>query len=172
MKSLDVATTGRGLRRFALALLVGVAGSVGLAAWAQPHGHAMMGGPGLMMGHGLDRALGEVGASDAQRAQVKQIMQAAMADVRQQRAATRELRQQALQLFTQPTVDANAAEALRQQMLAQHDAASKRMLQAMLDVSRVLTPEQRTKLGERLQQRREMMRRHEQERRQLDAPRQ
>jgi Spy/CpxP family protein refolding chaperone len=170
MKPLDVAPTARGLRRFVLALAVGVAGSIGLAAWAQPHGPGMMGGPGFMMGHGVERALGAVGASDAQRAQVKQIMQAAMADLRAQHAATRELRQQTMQLFTQPTVDANAAEALRQKMLAQHDAASKRMLQAMLDVSRVLTPEQRAQLAERMQRRGEMMQRHEKERRQLDAP--
>ena len=35
-------------------------------------------------------------------------------------------------------------------MLAQHDQASKRTLQAMLDVSRVLTPEQRKALAERM----------------------
>jgi periplasmic protein CpxP/Spy len=174
MNPLNVAPAGRGLRHFVLALLVAVAGGAGVAAWAQPHGHGagMMGGPGMMMGHRFDRALADVGASDAQRAQVKQIMQAAMADLRQQHEATRALRQQSMQLFSQPTVDANAAEALRQQMLAQHDAASKRMLQAMLDVSRVLTPEQRVKLAERMQQRREMMQRHDKERRQLDAPKQ
>ena len=78
-----------------------------------------------------------------------------------------------MELFRQPTVDANAAEALRQQMLQQHDQASRRMLQAMLDVSRVLTPEQRAQLAQRMQQRREMMQRHEQERRQLEpAPKQ
>jgi Spy/CpxP family protein refolding chaperone len=76
-------------------------------------------------------------------------------------------------LFTQPTVDANAAESLRQQMLARHDAASKRMMQAMLDVSRVLTPEQRQQLAQHMKQRRDMMERHMKERRQLDgaAPR-
>ena len=70
-----------------------------------------------------------------------------------QREAGRALREQGLQLFTQPTVDATAAEALRQQMLAQHDQASKRMLQAMLDVAKVLTPEQRAQLAERMKQR-------------------
>ena len=170
MNPLNVAPAGRGLRRFVLALLVGVVGSVGIAAWAQPHGAGMMGGHGMMMGHRFDRALADVGANDAQRAQVKQIMQAAMADLRQQHEATRALRQQSMQLFSQPTVDANAAEALRQQMLAQHDAASKRMLQAMLEMSRVLTPEQRARLAERMQQRREMMQRHDSERRQPHAP--
>ena len=157
MNPLNGAPAGRGLRRFVLGLLLGVAGSIGIAAWAQPHGAGMMGGPGMMMGHRFDRALADVGASDAQRAQVKQIMQAAMADLRQQHEATRALRQQSMQLFSQPTVDANAAEALRQQMLAQHDAASKRMLQAMLDVSRVLTPEQRAKIAEHMKQRAEHM---------------
>ena len=50
-----------------------------------------------------------------------------------------------------------AAESVRQQMLAQHDQSSKRMLQAMLDVSKVLTPAQRAKLGARLKQRQAIM---------------
>jgi Spy/CpxP family protein refolding chaperone len=95
-----------------------------------------------------------------------------MADLRAQREAGRDLRQQMMQAFTQPTVDANTVEALRQKMLAQHDQASRRMMQAMLDVSRVLTPEQRTQLAQHMQQRGEMMRRHMEERRQLDAPKQ
>jgi Spy/CpxP family protein refolding chaperone len=73
-----------------------------------------------------------------------------------------------MQLFTQPIVDANAAEALRQQMLVQHDQASKRMMLAMLDVSRVLTPEQRQKLGEQMAQRHAMMERHRAERQAQD----
>jgi Spy/CpxP family protein refolding chaperone len=73
-------------------------------------------------------------------------------------------------LFTQPTVDARAVETLRQQMLAQHDQASKRMLQTMLDVSRVLTPEQRKTLADRMAQRRSMMDRHRTERDTLDKP--
>jgi protein CpxP len=42
-------------------------------------------------------------------------------------------------------------------MLAQHDQASKRMMQAMLDGSRVLTPEQRAKMADMAGQRRAMM---------------
>jgi Spy/CpxP family protein refolding chaperone len=72
-------------------------------------------------------------------------------------------------VFTAPTVDANAAEQLRQQMLAQHDQASKRMLQAMLDISRVLTPEQRQQLAQKMKQRHEMMERHMRERQQLEG---
>ncbi len=74
-----------------------------------------------------------------------------------QRDAGRGLHEKSMQLFTAPVVDAAAAESLRQQMSAQHDEASKRMLQVMLDVSKVLTPEQRAKLGERMKERQAIM---------------
>jgi Spy/CpxP family protein refolding chaperone len=67
-------------------------------------------------------------------------------------------------LFTQPTVDARAVEALRQQLLANHEQVSRRMTQAMLDASRVLSPEQRKQMAERMDQRRSMMQRHRAER--------
>jgi Spy/CpxP family protein refolding chaperone len=159
----------RGLRATVGALVVALAGGVGLAAFAQdggPHGHApheMFMGPPLM-GRGLDHMLDAVNATDAQRAQIKQIADAAAADLKAQHEAAKGLHEQAMTLFTQPVVDANAAEALRQQMLQQHDQASKRMLQAMLDVSRVLTPEQRQQLAQKMKQHHEMMQRHMQER--------
>lgn len=144
-------------------LLAALAGSVVLTAEAAPmdgprHGGMMMGGP-MMGGPHADRMLDAVNASADQRTQIKQIMDAARADLKAQREAGRALHDQMRQLFTQPTVDARAAETLRQQQLAQHDAASKRMMQAMLDVSRVLTPEQRAKLADMAGQRRAMMER-------------
>jgi periplasmic protein CpxP/Spy len=119
-------------------------------AFAAPHG-----GPGPMMfgGPGMGRMLDQVNASAEQRAQIEQIMKAARSDLKAQQEAGRALREQSMQLFSQPTVDANAAEALRQQMLAQHDRASQRMMQAMLEVSRVLTPEQRQQIAEQMRQR-------------------
>lgn len=143
-------------------LLAALAGSVVLTAEAAPmdgprHG-GMMGGP-MMGGPHAERMLDAVNATTEQRTQVKQIMDSVRADLKAQREAGRALHEQMRQLFTQPTVDARAAETLRQQQLAQHDAASKRMMQAMLDVSRVLTPEQRAKLSEMAGQRRAMMER-------------
>jgi Spy/CpxP family protein refolding chaperone len=76
-------------------------------------------------------------------------------------------------LFTQPVVDANAVEALRAQQMQRHDQASRRITQAMIEVSRVLTPDQRKQLAERMKQRHEMMERHQRERRSLEgAPQQ
>ena len=157
-------------RVLSIGLLATAAAFAHVSAQADPmgghrHGPGMMGGGPGMMGGGAgmmggmlhERALDAVNATAEQRAQVRQIADAARADLRAQHDASRALHDQAAQLFTQPTVDARAAEALRQQMLAQHDQASKRMLQAMLDVSRVLTPEQRAKLAELRAQRRAMM---------------
>lgn len=166
----------RGVKLMLMSLLIAASGAVALSAWAQPGpgghgGPGMMGwGGGPMMGrHGMDRMLSDVGASDAQKTQIRQIMKSAFDDLRAQREQNRGLHDKAMEVFTAPNVDANAAEAVRQQMLQQHDQASKRMMQAMLDVSRVLTPEQRTKIAERMKQRREQMRERLQQR--LDATR-
>lgn len=161
----------------ALALAALAAVAMPLAASAQPmmgerhgahHAHAaqadaMRGGPGAMAMPGgmlpglgalmhprmAERVLDSIGASAEQKAQIEQIMGAARADLKAQREAGATLREQARTLMTQPTVDARAAETLRQQFMAQHDQASKRTMQAMLDVSRVLTVEQRRALAER-----------------------
>lgn len=135
-------------------------------------GAGMGPGMGLMGGPGMTRALDGVGATAEQKAQIQQILQAARTDMRAQRDSGAALHEQMRSLFAQPNVDARAVEALRQQMLARHDAASKRMTQAMLDASKVLTPEQRKALAERMTQRRELMQRHRAEREAIEgAPR-
>jgi Spy/CpxP family protein refolding chaperone len=106
-------------------------------------------------GPGLSRLLDTVQATPEQRSQVEAIAQAAQADLRTRHEASAQLRQQTMALFMKPTVDTAAAEALRQQMLVQHDQATQRMLQAMVDVSRVLTAEQRQQLAQRMQAREE-----------------
>jgi Spy/CpxP family protein refolding chaperone len=125
--------------------------------------HGGMGGPGMMggsperMGRMIDHMLDGLNASDAQRSQIKQIAAGAAADLKAQHEAGRALRQRSMQAFTAPTVDAAAVEQVRQQMLQQHDQMSRRMTQAMLDVARVLTPEQRARVGERMRDRQARM---------------
>lgn len=165
-----------GMRRFIAAVVIGVAGTAGLAAWAQGagghagHGFGMFADSPEHMNRMVDHMLRDVNATEAQRTQIKQIVAAAATDLKAQHEANKGLRDRAMQIFTSPTVDANAAETLRQQMLSQHDQSSKRVLQAMLDISRVLTPEQRTQLAERMKQRSEMMQRHMRERSELEKP--
>lgn len=180
---MSIASSSKSVRLMVGGVVIALAGAFTLSSLAHaqgrhgggyggPGGHEMFMGNARHMERMIDRMLDAVNATDAQRTQVKQIAGAAATDLRSQRESARGLREQSMGLFTQPTVDAAAAEALRQQMLAQHDQSSKRMLQAMLDISRVLTPEQRQQLSERMKQRREMMQRHHRERLQLDAPRQ
>jgi Spy/CpxP family protein refolding chaperone len=172
------AASRRGLKWLVAGMVLAVSATVALSAWAQPdpgHRHGGgMDGPGLFMGHGrgLDRMLDSLNASDAQRAQIKSIAQQAATDLKAQRQNAQALHERSLQIFTAPTVDAAAAESVRQQMLAQHDASSRRMLQAMLDISNVLTPDQRAKLGQLIQQRHQQMQERMQERMQNAQPKQ
>ncbi|MEO5770557.1 MAG: Spy/CpxP family protein refolding chaperone [Burkholderiaceae bacterium] len=167
-------------RLFAGALLVALLGSVSLSAMAQGdrhgpghHGPAAAGmGMGIgmpMQGRMLERMLDRVNATAEQRAQIKQIAERTATDMKAQHDSSRGLRGQAATLFAQPVVDANAAEALRLQMMQQHDQRSRRVMQAMLEVSRVLTPDQRKQLAETMARRGDMMRRHMQERQSLDG---
>ena len=140
---------------------------------AQQATHHPQGGHG---GHGgmmmmSERMLDSVGASAEQKTRVRDILKTAQDERRQQREAGQAQHQQMLQLLSAPQIDAVAAEALRQQQQARHDAASKRMLQAMLDVQAVLTPEQRAKMAEQMKARQDMMGGHQRERQQMQAPR-
>lgn len=130
------------------------------AAVAMPHGGPRHEGMAMPFGKGMTRMLDDVGATADQKAQIEKITEAARADLRAGHEAGQALREQTRQLFAQPTVDAAAAESLRQQMLAQHDRATQRMMQAMVEASQVLTAEQRQKLAERMKQRADKAQQH------------
>ena len=98
----------------------------------------------------VDRMLDGLNVGDAERARIRQIAQAAAADIASEQQAGRQLHAQALRLFAAPVVDAAAAEQLRVQMVAQHDRVSRRRLQALLDISALLTPEQRAAAVQRM----------------------
>lgn len=121
---------------------------------------------GMVMAHPrqMDRLLDGIQATPEQRVQLKQIAQDARTDLRAQREAGQALREQGRALFAQPTVDEAAAEALRQQWLARHDRASQRMMQALLEMSRVLTPDQRQAMTALMAERRDRMERQRAER--------
>lgn len=136
----------------------------GLAAHAEPAGggrhhgggHAMM-APGGMFGGHIEHMLDLVNATDAQRSQIEALFKAARQDLAGQRDAGRQLHQQMATLYMAPNIDAAAIESVRAQMSAQHEAASKRMSQAAIEAARVLTPEQRAKLGEVMKKRQARM---------------
>jgi len=137
------------LKFAALALVMAGSLSMAQAQGHGPRGGMMMGGPGMMGGH-AEHMLDAVDASDAQRAQIKQIMDAARADLKATHDSARALHAQSLTLFAAANIDAVSIEALRQQQQALHETISKRMSQAFIDAARMLTPEQRAKLAERM----------------------
>jgi Spy/CpxP family protein refolding chaperone len=139
------------------------------AGGADHPGHGMKGkgGPGMGLpfaGPGFDRLLDDVQATDAQRKQIREITDKARADLHVLHEKARGLHESAMALWTAPKIDAAEAEKQRQQMLAQHDQVSKRIMQAMLDVGQVLTPEQRAKAAALIKQRHERMKDHMEER--------
>jgi Spy/CpxP family protein refolding chaperone len=191
----------RGLKRLVAAVLVAGSATFALSAWSS-HGlnmeagrHRMgpppIGGPAMLMGFGgpglfmgpraldqehlnrsIDRMLDGLNATDAQRAQIKDIARVAAVDLKAQREQLdgKSLRDKSLQLFTAPTIDAGAIEQLRQQMEAAHDRSARRVTQAMIDIGRVLTPEQRATAGQlaryqadRMEDRVKRMREHPEE---------
>jgi len=136
------------LRTTALALAIGVAG---VAAQAQGHGGPGPGGGGLpLFGAHIEHVLDIVQATDAQRTQIKSILDLAKQDLASTRTAEQALRKQTLTAYTAATIDPVAIEALRVQASANHDIVSKRMSKAMIDVANVLTADQRAKLATRL----------------------
>ena len=184
LKFLSAPLQGAGalLRWMLVSVLVVAAAAVAVSAEAQERPHGMRGGeggPGMTMFGGppahmarrIDHMLDGLNASDAQRTQIKQIAMAAATDLQAQREAGKGLRERSLQIFAAPNVDAAAAESVRAQMQSQHDQASRRTLQAMLEIGKVLTPEQRAKVGERLKQRGAMMQERA-ERMQRERPKQ
>lgn len=158
-------------QRWALgALIAATSASVvlSISAWAggegasAPHMPGMgmeAGGPfgGPFAGRHLQRLLDDAKASDAQKAQIKQIADKAQADLKALFEEGKGLHEQGLKIWAAPKLDAAAAENLRQQMQAQHDKVSKRMLQAMLDVGNVLTPEQRATVAKQIEKHHEDM---------------
>jgi Spy/CpxP family protein refolding chaperone len=149
-------------------VVMALLGSVALTASAQAVGdlgvRAGMVGPRMML-----RMLDSAGATADQRAQIQQILLAARNDVIAQYTQLRALRRQEQTLFAQTTLDARAAETLRQQEQALREQASKRMLQARLDAAAVLTPTQRQTMAAKMAQRQALMERQRAERAALDA---
>jgi len=170
----DAGTREAGGKRFGylamtLVLLLGlVAGAIAVAGVGMYRQHAMGFGHGWR-GHDwmqegprgeqfalqrVERMIGfatrRLDATEDQKKRLTDIATAAARDLLPMRARMREARREARQLLAAPTVDRDALEALRASQMANADAASRRLAQAIADAAEVLTPEQRAKLARRL----------------------
>ncbi len=92
----------------------------------------------------------ELDANADQQAKLEAIVKSAVTDLAPMRDKFRTTHQRVHELLTAPNVDRAAIEKLRAEQVANVDALSKRIAQAIGDAAEVLTPDQRRKLGEML----------------------
>jgi Spy/CpxP family protein refolding chaperone len=167
----EIPAMPRRRRRLALAAIAGtIVAGAGAFAYAQ-----MPPGPGFGPWHGpgpggwmsgdpatmqrrtegmVKMMLADVNASPEQEKRIAEIMAATMTEMRPLREKHMDARRQVMALLSQPTIDRGALETIRVQEMQLADTMSRRMVQSMVDAAEVLTPEQRTKLAERMKERR------------------
>lgn len=150
-------------RRFSRRWLGGLAalalgGALSLSV-AQAHG---MGGgsEGGFMAFRMHKILDHVGATAAQKTQIKAIWEGLRPQLKALHAQHAGLRQQITQAMTAATIDPAAIEKLRQQSMAAMDKVSSVMTQGFIETARVLTPEQRKQAAAEIEKAREQRRAH------------
>ncbi|AMC35003.1 Spy/CpxP family protein refolding chaperone [Janthinobacterium sp. B9-8] len=144
-------------RRAAIIAVMGLSLG-GLAYAAAPDNCG--GGPGMrhgnpeqmhkMMQGRLDKALKEVGATDAQKAQLNQLAEQAFTEMKTQRTAMHADKDELRKALSQTTVDAAQLETLRAAKIKAMDESSRKLTAILAEASKILTPEQRLKLVEKM----------------------
>jgi len=143
--------------------------AIGLSLLAAPIAIAGLGWHGGWHGHSgdltedqvrsrvtfaTDRAFTRIDATDDQRDEISGLIDEALPEMMQYRSQGKDLRQQFRSAMQEDELDARRLEALRQSGISLIDQASRRGLDMMVEVSSVLTPEQRAQLREGWQERR------------------
>jgi Spy/CpxP family protein refolding chaperone len=90
----------------------------------------------------------EIDATDEQQTKLVAIAQSLARDLVPMREDMREAGGELRDLLIAPTVDRTAIETFRAEQVANADAMSKRVAQAVADAAEMLTPEQRQKVGD------------------------
>lgn len=142
------------IRFFAAALMAAVLGSTAAPAAAETDEVEAGGARGARAGlvaqrptGNLDALLDRIDASQQQRVQVRSLLLGAVADLRASQDALQALR---LEGARDPALaDPAARAALQRRVAALHEAAWRRRVALLLEVSRLLTPDQRAVLATR-----------------------
>jgi Spy/CpxP family protein refolding chaperone len=132
-------------RRFTRRVLGGVAALAvaGALSFSVAQARGFGGGPEGFMAFRMHKILDKVGATDAQKAQIKTIWEGLRPQLRTLREQHMGLHQQITEAMTAPTIDPAAIEKLRQQAVSVMDKVSSVMTQGFVQTAQVLTPEQR-----------------------------
>lgn len=120
-----------------------------------PHGeHDGQGGPGGFMQHRMGKLLDAAAATDAQKAQIKAVWEPLHPQLKALRQQKGELHRQMGEALAAPTIDAARVEQLRRQSVQTMDKLSALTTQGMVTSAKVLTPEQRKILLQKMQEHR------------------
>jgi periplasmic protein CpxP/Spy len=103
---------------------------------------------------GLKHFAIEADTTPDQTQKLTAIAKAAARDLLPMREKMQGARKQAVELMTGATIDRAQIEKMRTEKLADMDSMSKRASQALADAAEILTPEQRKKLADRVEERR------------------
>ena len=142
--------------------LVGTMIAGGVGAFAQHDGpgqfwktgcghHQAMRDPGVMKERAdfmVEWTLSRINATEAQRTQVKSVVQAALEDLLQLREEHQANRKAMIAALIEPEVDRAELDRIRSAEISLADRASRRIVTALADSAEALTPEQRAQLAE------------------------
>jgi Spy/CpxP family protein refolding chaperone len=140
---------GRGPRRWRglwVALAVMLFGGATAATAARAYGFGggwRHGGGGEMMERRIARLLDKVGATEAQKTQIKTIWEGLRPELKTLHQQKEQIRKQIAQAAAAPTIDAAQVEQLRRQSVQLMDQGSSVFTRGLLATAQVLTPEQR-----------------------------
>lgn len=132
---------------------IGAAGAMGGGGMGPQMMEIGMRHGGHFAGRGFGRALDAVDVTAEQEDRIWAIIDDARAELRPMMREFRDTRTAVMELVAAPTIDRAAAETLRAERIAAIDEASKKMVAAALEAAEVLTPEQRAKLAEQMNER-------------------
>lgn len=104
-----------------------------------------------MIERGVKHLAVDIDATPEQTTKLVDIATSAATDLRPLRDQLRDARKEGRDLLSAPTLDRAQIETFRAQQMALADQISKRVAQAIGDAAEVLTPEQRAKVGDRLE---------------------
>lgn len=122
--------------------LAGAGGWISTARAAGPAADDAAEGEGMPMRR-MHMILDRVGATAAQRDQIRAVWSGLRPQLRAERATHKSLREQMVAALTAPTINAGEVERLRKLTMANTDKISALVTQGMVASAQVLTPDQR-----------------------------